>query len=241
MKDNHRPRRFRFRVGLRGQQVVLFLLVALMPLFAVSIAIKVLGEDALKGTVGENHVLLAQEKLARVDNAISEKIENIRRELPNIREAVASSNTADSDAVVYFNVWAHLDDSIRLLENYAGNRRRRRSRDAREVTITNASGYVLRSNQPTLDYSPIKGVPEQVDKELWWKNAYNNGLGYPFAEDVRYDTVREVHLLRIALPISAGRRRTAAEDEKNTIGVLRIELLLPELTRIVESLSLIHI
>ncbi len=235
MKDNHRPRRFRFRVGLRGQQVVLFLLVALMPLFAVSIAIKVLGEDALKGTVGENHVLLAQEKLARVDNAISEKIENIRRELPNIREAVASSNTADSDAVVYFNVWAHLDDSIRLLENYAGNRRRRRSRDAREVTITNASGYVLRSNQPTLDYSPIKGVPEQVDKELWWKNAYNNGLGYPFAEDVRYDTVREVHLLRIALPISAGRRRTAAEDEKNTIGVLRIELLLPELTRIVES------
>ena len=45
--------RNRFKIGLRGQQVVLFLLVALMPLFAVSLAIKILGENALKGTVGE--------------------------------------------------------------------------------------------------------------------------------------------------------------------------------------------
>ena len=94
MKDNNRKDRFQFKVGLRGQQVVLFLLVALMPLFAVSIAIKVLGENALKETVGENHVLLAQEKLARMDNAISEKIAKIQSELPNIRSAVVHSNTA---------------------------------------------------------------------------------------------------------------------------------------------------
>ena len=238
MKNNHRPERFRFKVGLRGQQVVLFLLVALMPLFAVSIAIKVLGENALKDTVGENHVLLAQEKLTRVDNAISEKIAKIRGELPNIREAVMSSNAVDGDVVVYFNVWASLDDSIRLLETYAGNRRRRNSRDEREVTITNASGYVLRSNQPTLDYSPIREIPKRVDNDRWWKNAYNNGLGYPFAEDIRYDTIRREHLLPIALPIYAagqGRRGGPAEGKNNTIGVLRIVLLLPELKRIVES------
>lgn len=232
MKDNHRPAGFRFKVGLRGQQVVLFLLVALMPLFAVSIAIKVLGENALKGTVGENHVLLAQEKLARMDNAISEKIEKIRGELPNIREAVMSSNTVDGDVVVYFNVWISLLDSIRLLETYAGNRRRGKKRD---VTITNASGYVLRSNNQMLDYNTIKEIPERVDNEIWWKNAYNNGIGYPFAEDIRYDTVREVHLLPIALPISTGRRNRGTARENNTIGVLRIELLLPELKNIVES------
>ncbi len=232
MKDKYRSERFRFKVGLRGQQVVLFLLVALMPLFAVSIAIKVLGENALKDTVGENHVLLAQEKLARMDNAISEKIAKIRGELPNITEAVMSSNTVDGDVVVYFNVWISLFDSIRLLETYAGNRRRGKRRD---VTITNASGYVLRSNNPMLDYNTKEEIPERVDNEIWWKNAYNNGVGYPFAEDIRYDTVREVHLLPIALPIRAGRRDRGTAGENNTIGVLRIELLLPELKRIVES------
>ena len=50
MKDKNRTKRFQFKVGLRGQQVVLFLLVALMPLFAISLTIKVLGENALKGT-----------------------------------------------------------------------------------------------------------------------------------------------------------------------------------------------
>ena len=234
MKDNHRLASFRFKVGLRGQQVVLFLLVALMPLFAVSIAIKVLGENALKETVGENHVLLAQEKLARMDNAISEKIAKIQGELPNIREAVMSSNTVDGDVVVYFNVWISLFDSIRLLETYAGNRRRGQKR---EVTITNASGYVLRSNNQMLDYNTIKEIPERVDDDIWWKNAYNNGLGHPYAENIRYDTVREVHLLPIALPIRTGRRGRAAGEEKNTVGVLRIELLLPELKNIVESSS----
>ena len=232
MKDNHRSGRFRFKVGLRGQQVVLFLLVALMPLFVVSIAIKVLGENALKGTVGENHVLLAQEKLARMDNAISEKIAKIRGELPNITEAVMHSNTVDGDVVVYFNVWISLFDSIRLLETYAGNRRRGKKK---EVTITNASGYVLRSNDQMLDYNTIKEIPERVDNEIWWKNAYNNGIGYPFAENIRYDTVREVHLLPIALPIRVGRRDRRTTGENNTIGVLRIELLLPELKSIVES------
>ena len=187
MKDNNRPERFRFKVGLRGQQVVLFLLVALMPLFVVSIAIKVLGENALKGTVGENHVLLAQEKLTRVDNVISEKIAKISGELPNITEAVVNSNTADGDEVVYFKVWANLVDSIRLLETYAGNGEGRRT----EVTITNASGYVLRSNNRRLDYYTKRGIPKRVDNSRWWKNAYNNGIGYPFAEDIRYDTIRK--------------------------------------------------
>ena len=236
MKDNHRLERFRFKVGLRGQQVVLFLLVALMPLFVVSIAIKVLGESALKGTVGENHVLLAQEKLTRVDNAISEKITKIRGELensPNIREAVMNSNTAEGAEVVYFKVWAHLDDSIRLLETYAGNRRRK---NKTEVTITNKSGYVLRSNKPTLDYRTWR-KPRQVDDTTWWKHAYNNGLGYPVAEDIHYDAVREEHELPIALPIRAEPRRRGhpVEDENDTVGVLRIVLLLPELKRIVES------
>ena len=227
MKDKNRTKRFQFKVGLRGQQVVLFLLVALMPLFAISLAIKVLGENALKGTVGENHVLLAQEKLARADNAVSEKIAKIEAELPNIRSAVVRSNTADGKEAVFFNIWAQLIDSIRILETYAG--------DQTEVTITNASGQVLRSNNQGLQYYAQRGAPRRVNNTTWWQRAYNHGVGYPFTEDIRYDASRRVHLLPIALPIRTTSKVSRGSDEKNTVGVLRVVLLLPELKNIVES------
>ena len=227
MKDKNRTKRFQFKVGLRGQQVVLFLLVALMPLFAISLTIKVLGENALKGTVGENHVLLAQEKLARADNAISEKIAKIEAELPNIRPAVVRSNTADGKESIFFNIWAHLIDSIRILETYAG--------DETEVTITNAFGHVLRSSNQELKYYTQRGAPRRVNDTIWWQRAYNHGIGYPFAEDIRYDASRGVHLLPIALPIRTTSKAFTAPGEKNTVGVLRIVLLLPELKNIVES------
>ena len=220
IKDKNPTKRSRFKVGLRGQQVVLFLLVALMPLFVVSLTIKFLGENALKETVGENLVLLAQEKLARADNAISEKITKIQIELPNIQSAVVYSNTANDKQVVFLSAWERLEDSIRLLETYAGYKT--------EVTITNAFGYVLRSNNQRLDYDTTKMLPHRVQDRHWWQRAYNNGIGYPFVEDVIYDETRGVHLLPIALPI--------VDREKNkTVGVLRTFLFLPELTSLVES------
>ncbi|MDE0323995.1 MAG: ATP-binding protein [Candidatus Poribacteria bacterium] len=220
IKDKNPTKRSRFKVGLRGQQVVLFLLVALMPLFVVSLTIKFLGENALKETVGENLVLLAQEKLARADNAISEKITKIQGELPNIQSAVVYSNTANDKQIVFLSAWERLEDSIRLLETYAGYKT--------EVTITNAFGYVLRSNNQRLDYDATKMLPHQVQDRYWWQRAYNNGIGYPFVEDVIYDKTRGVHLLPIALPV-------VNEEKNNTVGVLRTFLFLPELTSLVES------
>ena len=206
------------KIGLRGQQIILFLFVSLMPLFAVSLTIKVLGENALKGSVGESLVLLAQEKLHVADLAISEKMANIYDELPNLTEAVVRSNSANGKQVVFMAVWARLDDSIRLLEAYAGY--------GSEVTITNAAGYVLRSNQPGLDYRQKGQMPHRVNNKDWWQSAYNNGLGYLFLTDVTYDEARDVHVLRMALPI---------RKEKRAVGVLKTELLLPELTHLVAS------
>ena len=220
--------RSQFNVGLRGQQIVLFLLVALMPLFAVSLTIKFLGESALKETVGENLVLLAQEKLASADNAISEKISKIQAELPNIQAAVVYSNTANNKQSVFLSVWARLEDSIRLLETYAGYKT--------EVTITNVFGHVLRSNDQELDYDTTRMTPHQVRDKNWWKRAYNNGIGYPFVEDVVYDDVRGVHLLPIALPIRVNAKDSNARKKNNTVGVLRTYLFLPELSSLVEGL-----
>ena len=227
MEDKNRTKRSRFKVGLRGQQVVLFLLVALMPLFIVSLTIKFLGENALKETVGKSLVLLSQEKLARADGAISQKIAEIQAELPNIRAAVVYSNTANDKQIVFLSVWERLEDSIRLLETYAGYKT--------EVTITNASGYVLRSNNQQLDYDTTKMFPHRVQDRYWWQRAYNNGIGYPFVEDVIYDDMRGVHLLPIALPIRKNPTDPVAQGKNNTVGVLRTFLFLPELTSLVES------
>lgn len=219
--------RSRFKVGLRGQQIVLFLLVALMPLFVISLVIKVLGENTLKDNVGENLVLLAQEKLARADNAISHRIANIQAELPNIQPAVTRSNSADGQQAVFFSVWARLEDSIRLLETYAGYKT--------EVTITNASGDVLRSNNRQLDYDTTKTLPYTVKDKEWWKRAYNNGIGYQFVGDVIYDDVRGVYFLPVALPIRTNAKVSGSLRENNTVGVLRTILLLPEINSLVGS------
>ena len=219
--------RSRFKVGLRGQQIVLFLLVALMPLFVISLVIKVLGENTLKDNVGENLVLLAQEKLARADNAISHRIANIQAELPNIQPAVTRSNSADGQQAVFFSVWARLEDSIRLLETYAGYKT--------EVTITNASGDVLRSNSRQLDYDTTKTLPYTVKNKEWWKRAYNNGIGYQFVGDVIYNDVRGVYFLPVALPIRTNAKVSGSLRESNTVGVLRTVLLLPEINSLVGS------
>ncbi len=219
--------RSRFKVGLRGQQIVLFLLVALMPLFVVSLVIKVLGENTLKDNVGESLVLLAQEKLARADTAISHKIANIQAELPNIQPAVTRSNSANGQQAVFFSVWARLEDSIRLLEIYAGYKT--------EVTITNASGDVLRSNNRQLDYDTTKTLPYTVKDKEWWKRAYNNGIGYQFVGDVIYDDVRGMYFLPVALPIRTNTKVSGSLRENNTVGVLRTVLLLPEINGLVGS------
>ncbi len=220
-------KRSRFKVGLRGQQIVLFLLVALMPLFVISLVIKVLGENTLKDNVGESLVLLAQEKLARADSAISHRIKNIQAEIPNIQRAVERSNTAEGQQTVFFGVWARLEDSIRLLETYAGYRT--------EVTIANASGYVLRSNKPELDYDTTKILPYTVKDKEWWRRAYNNGIGYEFVEDVIYDNVRGIYLLPVTLPIRTDAKTSGSLQGINTVGVLRTVLLLPELNSLVGS------
>ena len=228
MKGEKPAKRSRFKIGLRGQQIILFLFVSLMPLFIVSLTIKVLGENALKGNIGESLVLLAQEKLYRIDRAISEKIANIRGELPNIREAVARSNSANDEEVIFFTVWGRLEDSIRLLEAYAGYKS--------EVTITNANGYVLRSNNPRLDYDARKLVPHQVSHTDWWRRAYNNGIGYQLVSDVEYDATRGMYILSVALPIGVGTEKSPIEAGNRVVGVLKTVLLLPELASLVEPL-----
>ncbi|MDE0484837.1 MAG: ATP-binding protein [Candidatus Poribacteria bacterium] len=242
MKNKKPARRSRFKMGLRSQQVVLFLLVSLTPLLIVSLTIRKLGGDALKSSVGEGMVSLARVKLSLADRAISHKISNIRTELrqEGLQLEVAKSNNANGNKNVFDEVKENLEDSMRLLETYAGGRRRgytggRRRGYRSEVTITNAEGYALRSNNRELNYDSKKELPPMVNKkQIWWIKARNNGNGSEYVEDVTYDTQRNVHRLLVALPIRMGRQRPSSGTQNKIVGICKAILYLPELADLVE-------
>ena len=239
MKEKKPAMRSRFKMGLRGQQVVLFLLVSLTPLLVVSLTIKVLGENVLKSSVGDRLVLLAQVKLSQADHAISEKIRRIRLELPNIRDAVIKSNNLNRNQVNFFRIWSRLKDSssLRRLYTYAGSRYRRHDRSEIEITITNKNGDVLYSTNPELDFDPRKETSHQVKnvgKQDWWLKTYNNKNGHDYAEDVIYDSKQKVHHLTVALPIRERNQRPSTRIETQVIGVLKIDLILREISSIVD-------
>lgn len=250
--NNKKPvRRSWFKMRLRGQQVVLFLLVSLTPLLIVALTIKMIGDKALRSSVGDGLVQLARGKLFRIDRAISEKIGRIRAEFPNMRSAIADANRANRNLSVFTDVNERLEDSLRLLESYAGRRRGYRT----EVTITNLEGDVIASNKRDLDFNPRRNSSDMIKNvklETWWKKTYNNGSAKSYIENVRYDPEQRVYLLPASLPIyNRGRRpppisgnrssnsnrdnrRNVQSNEQKMIGILKTTLVLPELSSIVE-------
>lgn len=233
-----------FKMGLRGQQVVLFLIVSLAPLLVVSLTIKALGGKALRKNVGENLALLAREKLFLADRAIYQRIGNIKREMPNLAPEVIKSNSANGDKDIFWEVRESLEDSIRLLETYSGRPRRGRFRNrdrsgatiTSEVIITNIDGYILRSNNPELDYKKDK-LPTQVKDVAWWNYAKSEGFGNDYAEDVKYDETLKRHYLTVAFPIRERRTRRSSTEENKIIGILKVTFPIPELANVVESME----
>ncbi|RKU06405.1 hypothetical protein C6501_18715 [Candidatus Poribacteria bacterium] len=239
MKEKKPAMRSRFKMGLRGQQVIMFLLVSLTPLLVVSLTIRELGKNALESSVGDRLVILAREKLSRADRAISEKIRNIRLEIPNIRDVVIKSNNPNRNQINFFEIWSSLKDSrsLRLLYTYAGSRYRRGGRSEIEITITNQNGDVLYSTNPELDFDPRNDPSHQVKnvkKQDWWLKTYNNKNGHDYAEDIIYDSKRKVHHLTVAFPIRERNQRPVPRTENKAIGVLKIDLLLHEISNIVD-------
>ena len=210
--------KFQMRWGLRAQHVIIFLGVSLVPLFAISMILKTLGENALKDSISESWVSAANDKVHLADMAIERKLAQIRTELnvPGLRDAVRRSHSAENSKAVFMEVWGQLATSLRAIERYTG-----------VVIIANAKGEVLRSNIFALDYNTYNAKPYNVSQQTWWKHAYNEGIGYNVIEDIRYNARRRRHLLPIALPIFD------TGSPQKAVGVLRTFVYLPELSDLV--------
>ncbi|MFQ6042952.1 MAG: HAMP domain-containing protein, partial [Candidatus Poribacteria bacterium] len=67
---------------------------------------------------------------------------------------------------------------------------------------------------------------------LWYRIAYNNGLGHLFIGDVTYNKDKQLHYITIAVPI-----RRADEPYSEVIGLLKMDFAIPELMEIFDPES----
>jgi len=207
-------KRLRLRMGLRGQLVLLFLLVSLVPLLVVSFLANLYGKIALKNTIGESLVRLAQEKIDQADRKLLWRLQPIEARMRAIGAAVAVTNV-DSPFHKLAHVYADLLDDVRRLERRAG--------PDSQIIITNLHQRVIIATDDRLRF-------QKMD-EVWWHTAYNNGLGYKSISDVQYDAEKQNHYLSIALPI------LDKTSESEVVGVLKAVCPLPELSELVKPLS----
>ena len=208
------------KTGLRGQLVLLFLLVSLIPLLFFSFLVHRDGKIALKNTIGESLVRFARGKLNQAHLSIQSRLDNIQNHMQAICDNVDQANgdelSKPSKLSTLRRVNSTLRNSIRQLEGHAG--------PGSEITITNLHRQIVISTAERPSGRPIN--------EGWWHKAYNNGLGYDYIENLQYDAGEMRHFLTVALPI----RRTESSGPK-VVGVLRAIITLPELSEIVQRPS----
>ena len=205
-------------LGLRGEFVLQFLLISLIPLLVASAIAYTYGKQALEKTIGKGLVQVAQGKLDQADQSITLRLDTIEKYIKTIQTKVALSNGNRNDSLTT-NLPTELQllesnnllrDDVKQLEGYAGPNS--------QIIITNATKQIIQSSNQDILYSSV------LDE--WWEKAYNNNLGYDVIGDIVLE--REQYQLTIALPIRD-------EKQDNVIGILKATLVLPELVDLVKN------
>ena len=202
------PKRLSFRMGLRGQLVLLFLLVSFIPLLIVAFLAREFGVRALEKTIGENLERLAQEKLDNADNNISTPLNALRGEINGVRDTVVAASIRPNDTATQ----RRLTNKLKRLENLAGPRS--------EIIITNSQGQVIQASNSRIHRRKIDAV--------WWERAYNEGIGHEYVDDIQYDDDMKIHVLPVTFPIF-----TAADTK--VVGIMRAIITLPNLSDAVRA------
>ena len=202
------PKRLSFKMGLRGQLVLLFLLVSFIPLLIVAFLAREFGVRALEKTIGENLERLAQEKLDNADRNIFTPLNALRGEINGVRDTVVAASIRPNDTASQ----RRLTNKLKRLENLAGPRS--------EIIITNSQGQVIQASNSRIHRRKIDAV--------WWERAYNEGIGHEYVDDIQYDDDMKIHVLPVTFPIF-----TAAGTK--VVGIMRAIITLPNLSDAVRA------
>ncbi len=230
-------KRLRLRMGLRGQLVLLFLLVSLMPLLIVAGLAHQDGKSALKSEIGRGLERIAEDRIDLADRMILEKLHRIRWR--NISERVASTND-DNRLSRLKEVHTALSNSNSVIQL------EKRVGENGQIIITNLYQQVIFTNDDRLLFQKID--------EPWWHTVHNNGQGYKLTSHVEYDIETKQYSLSITLPIWGRPPKSKVigvetkqyslsitlpirgrPPESQVIGVLRLVNPLPEFSEVIDS------
>ncbi len=203
-------KRLRLRMGLRGQLVLLFLLVSLIPLLIVAFWVHRAGIRGLTDEIETRLIEMAQDRVDLADRVINDQLR--RLPLRSISQKVVRTNNDNSPSSLK-GAYDDLLNSVTALERRVG--------ENGQIIITNRNQQVIFATDDRLLFQKID--------EPWWHKTYNNGLGYELIGDVQYDTETQQYSLPINLPIPG------PPSESKVGGVLRIVPPLPKLPEVIDS------
>ena len=203
--------------GLKAQLTALLLIVSIVPLLWVSYFAYVGGREALEDSIGVNLEQLAAESMDKVEMSIFWRLQQVRSAASAALEIVREAKLLPVEE--RRRLWmakrpishkaVELINGLAMLAGREG-----------KVVLTDDRGYIVHANQWSLDFDQ--------SGERWWRKAYNNGLGYDYIGEVKYDPNLRIHSLDIAVPVMG---REKAE------GVLEVSFLLAEINETIRRLS----
>ncbi len=201
-------------------------------------------QQALKDSIGENSVTLAQQAIDSVDRIIYRRIERWQSYIdsrPRIIELLNQSNQTFQDMdnrqeviAERDNQWifATNDEMITYMSEWTDEQLSQNLRDVvdfyetqydyklfPEVFITNKFGLNIAQTNRTTDYY-------QADED-WWQQTKNNGL---FIIDADYDESAGMYSLGLCIRID--------DEQGNFLGVIKIILNLQEIISIINDIGI---
>lgn len=224
-------------MSISQRLVVIFVLIALLPLgLMLGIGI-VASKTLLEDTAGRNFESIAHEKARAIEVMIAAKIKEARdlARHPVIQDAVLQANDAYAELAPpaakasideidrkWIERGAPYDIAQRILHDdisvFLKKRLANQPENYGEIFLTDRFGATVAMTKVLSDYN-------QSDEQWWW-SAYNAGQGQVFIDDRGYDTSVEHVVVGVVVPIKQGDQAT---------GVLKINFRLGNIMAIVSG------
>jgi diguanylate cyclase (GGDEF)-like protein/PAS domain S-box-containing protein len=228
------------RMKIARRLLIIFLLIALLPLGLISVVGLSSSKHLLEETTGSNFKSIAFEKTRAIDYILEAKIKEAKTlaSHPFVIEAVSKANTAYSGMLEtqiremigkIDEEWIDSGKDSSVVQRILGNElssflnkyRKTAPIQYADLFITDRYGTTIATTEMLSDYY-------QADEE-WWQASFNKGKGALFIDDRGFDESVQTIVLGITVPV--------ANDGK-VIGILKIHFKLDNILSIISGINL---
>ena len=223
-------------MNLKNKSILIFLLIAIIPISTVSLVSLNISQDLLQKSIGRNFKHIAHEESHSIATLLTEKIlgAHILAESSQIKEAVKKSNLKyagkSHDTVLktinkideeWVQSKGQTDIANQLLKNdlsmYFKKLVKQSDNSIGEIFLTDIKGATVATSKRLTDYY-------QGD-EYWWEYSFNDGNGNDFLDDRGFDESVKTLILGVVVPV---------KYEGKVIGILKMNNKAQEILNVID-------